>query len=116
MFKHSIIKRVRGIILIHISKVKETIQYLFTETWKYRRLFFLLYLLDILLKAIQPFINVVFPKVIIEQFIGEKNLEKIIFFTALMVLLNVLQNILERHIMTRCKGFLKQNLLLKIWL
>ena len=80
--------------MIHISKVKETIQYLFTETWKYRRLFFLLYLLDILLKAIQPFINVVFPKVIIEQFIGEKNLEKIIFFTALMVLLNVVINIL----------------------
>lgn len=79
---------------IHVKNIRETIRYLFTEVWQYKKAYFRVYCIDILIKSIQPFINILFPKYIIDEFLGQRNLKRIVCLIALMIVLNLLFGII----------------------
>lgn len=75
-------------IKIHVHKIKETLSYLFSETWKYDKSFFVFYGIDIAANSIAPFVNIIFPKFIIDEFLGYRDLNRIVWLIAIMIGLN----------------------------
>lgn len=65
----------------------------------YRPSFYLIYLSHIIVSSTAPFIYIIFPKYIIDELMGEKNLNKLIIYVTLTVgatfLINVLRNIIK---------------------
>jgi len=68
---------------------KKSLRYLWSGIYEYKPSYYWVYGLDILLKIIQPFITIIFPKQIIDELMGKKDLRTIIFYVVLMIVLNV---------------------------
>ena len=73
--------------MISFRKIKEVIIYLFEETWSYRKSFFVVYILNFVVNAIEPFITIVGSKVIIDELLGNKDVDKIICYVSTMIVL-----------------------------
>ena len=74
---------------------KVTIGYLYREIWKYRKSYFFLYLIDIICRAVQPFIMIVFPKYLIDELLNERRISNLILIVSLMVGFNFLISIIK---------------------
>lgn len=53
----------------------ENIKFIVWDSWRYDKLVFVYFGLFTVLSAISPFIGILFPKFILDQLIGEKNLQ-----------------------------------------
>nr|WP_295679090.1 ABC transporter ATP-binding protein [uncultured Lachnoclostridium sp.] len=74
---------------------KVTIGYLYREIWKYRKSYFFLYLIDIICRAVQPFLMIVFPKHLIDELLNERRISNLILIVSLMVGFNFLISIIK---------------------
>lgn len=74
---------------------KVTIGYLYREIWKYRKSYFFLYLIDIICRAVQPFLMIVFPKYLIDELLNERRISNLILIVSLMVGFNFLISIIK---------------------
>lgn len=70
------------------KKLKITLQFLFVHSIKYKPVFLLLYVLDVLVKAILPFVIIIFPKFLIAELLGDARIEKIVLYVACIVIGN----------------------------
>lgn len=73
--------------------IRESLEYLFKEVWYYKPSYYLINAADIIMKAAKPFINIMFPKFIIDELLGNQNISRIIWYVACMVLGNMIVNI-----------------------
>lgn len=73
--------------MISFRRIREVIAYLFAEIWNYRKSFFGVYILNFLVNAVEPFITIVGSKLIIDELIGERNIERIISYVFAMIVL-----------------------------
>ena len=81
--------------MIHIDKIKESISYLFCEAWKYKPFFFVLYITDMILCSIQPFIGIFCIRAIVDNLVSDKNERLIILYTVIMICGNFIVNMLR---------------------
>lgn len=70
--------------------VKSSVGYLWREIWSYKKLYYIVYCSDILIKTAIPFINLYIPKFIIDELLGERNVKRLAFYTIWMIALNIL--------------------------
>lgn len=88
-----------------MKKALKTLSYLFGCAIKYKPSYLLIYILDIIVKSGMPFINVIFPKYLIDELLIGKRIEQIVIYTACIVVGNfvmlllsvVLQEKLNKH-------------------
>lgn len=73
---------------LEIEKVKTTCMYLFRKAVRYKPGFLLVYILDIIVKSISPFINIVFSKFLIEELVGARNINVLVLDVTCIVLGN----------------------------
>ena len=71
-----------------VSKCLNVCGYFYKETTKEKRSYPVVIILCIITTALVPFINIVFPKFMIDELMGEQNLEKILLYAAVIVLGN----------------------------
>ncbi|MDE7325701.1 MAG: ABC transporter ATP-binding protein/permease, partial [Lachnospiraceae bacterium] len=63
--------------------------------WQCSPSFFVFYVLDLIVYALAPFVNIIFPARIIDELIGRQRIEYIVLYTALTVGINTLCNCLK---------------------
>ena len=63
--------------------------------WRCSPSYFIFYVLDLLVYAFAPFVNIIFPAYIIDELIGQQRVEKIVLYTVLTVGINTLCNCLK---------------------
>lgn len=88
-----------------MKKALKTTFYLFRCAIEYKPSFLFVYILDIIVKAGMPFINVIFPKYLIDELLTGKQMEKIVIYVVCIVVGNfvtlllsaVLQEKLNKH-------------------
>ncbi|MBP3964871.1 ABC transporter ATP-binding protein [Paenibacillus lignilyticus] len=68
----------------HVGTLR-TLGYFYRFTWRHNKRYPLYLVLSILLKAVVPFPNIMFPKYIIDELIGGKSIEKLVLYTALLI-------------------------------
>lgn len=73
---------------INLKKMKEIVQYLAKEVWGYKKTYYFVYLMDVLIKSMRPFINIVFPKLIIDELLGLRRMPVVITIVVVMIALN----------------------------
>ena len=86
-----------------IAITLKTIRYLFKIAWQHKPSIFIIYAINIIVVAIKPFINIVFTKLIIDELLGGKSIEKIILYVAITVGGNALVNMIE-NLLNELKG------------
>ncbi len=70
--------------------VFETLKLFFSLAWRAKPRLFFLQALNIIQRSISPFVNVIFPKLLIDELMGEQSIGTIIALTALTIGLNFL--------------------------
>lgn len=65
-----------------------TFKYLMKTSWKIKKSMFFVQGIGVILSAIHPFVNVIFPKFIIDELLGEQNIGKIILYVVLTIALS----------------------------
>ncbi len=63
--------------------------------WQCHPQYFIFYILDIIVYAAAPFVNIIFPARIIDELVGQRRIEYIILYTAFTVGINTLCNCLK---------------------
>ena len=62
-----------------------TFKFMLKHAWKLKKIMFFVQGAGIILSVIQPFVYVIFPKLIIDELLGEQNIPKIILYVALTI-------------------------------
>lgn len=79
--------------------VKKTVSYFFPIAWKIYKGYFIFGLLQVIINALAPFAAILISPLIIDELIGERNIEKLIIYTVILVVggaaLNLLKSILS---------------------
>jgi ABC-type multidrug transport system fused ATPase/permease subunit len=70
------------------SNVLPVLKYFYTLAWQYNKPYFLLVAVNMLIRGFSPFINIILPKHIIDELLGQKRVIVIAQFVAAIVLLN----------------------------
>lgn len=70
------------------KETRQTAFYFFREVWRNKPVYFVYLFLGILLMAVQPFPNIIFPKLIIEEFLHGKSAELILKYVLILILCN----------------------------
>lgn len=70
------------------KETRQTVAFFFKEVWREKPVYFIYLCIGIILMAIQPFPNIIFPKLIIEEFLDEKSAEIIISYVAILIICN----------------------------
>ena len=63
--------------------------------WRCSPSFFIFYFLDLVVYAIAPFVNIIFPARIIDELVGQQRIEYLVLYTALTVGINTLCSCLK---------------------
>lgn len=80
---------------LSITYIAHILKTFFKLAGKFRPSFYIIYFAYILVNGVAPFINIVFPKYIIDELLGGRDVKKLIVYTALTVGLNTAFNILK---------------------
>jgi ATP-binding cassette, subfamily B, bacterial len=72
----------------NMTIVLKTLSYLYPIVWKEKPMFFMVFLLNILVNALLPFINIFFLKFLIDSLIGTQQLSDILLYSTVLVLGN----------------------------
>ena len=75
--------------VVHILKV------FFRIAGRFRPSFYMIYFAYIVVNGIAPFINIIFPKYIIDELLGSRDVKRLILYTVLTVGLNTVLNMLK---------------------
>ena len=73
-----------------MSNVRRILKFVWAGIYQYKPTYYLVYVLDMVLKILQPFIDIVFPKLIIDELVGERDVRVLAIYTGTMIGLNVL--------------------------
>lgn len=65
-----------------------TFSFLFKKAFRYKPSFLLAYILDIIVKAIIPFINIIFPKYVIDELLGNQSIRMLTIYVVCIVVGN----------------------------
>lgn len=68
-----------------MSKVRKTLQYFYPITWKKFKGFFFLGAVNILLKALQPFVSIMMLPLIIDELLGARDIRRLFTYAAVIV-------------------------------
>lgn len=71
-----------------LGVVLRTIKYFYKEAFSYKPAYFIFVTLQVIISAITPFINIILPKYIIDELLGERNLVYIGIITAIICIGN----------------------------
>ncbi|MDE7300523.1 MAG: hypothetical protein K2N94_17150, partial [Lachnospiraceae bacterium] len=63
--------------------------------WKCNPKFFVFYILDVIVYAAAPFVNIIFPAYLIDELTGEQRIDRLALYTALTAGINLLCNLLK---------------------
>jgi ABC-type multidrug transport system fused ATPase/permease subunit len=74
--------------------VRESFFYLVPVIWRYRKGYFFLQLGRVFVTALMPFINIIFPKLIIDELLGGHNVRLLLIYTAGITLGNAVLGII----------------------
>lgn len=69
-------------------KVKRVLKVFLPFAWKRHKGYFALSVFHLILTAAAPFVNIIISPLIISELLGDKNIERIIFLVALLIILN----------------------------
>ena len=86
----------------------KTISYFLKEIWKNKPVYFVFFTLSILLMSVRPFLNIVFPKWIIEEMLGDRRVDMLAAYVVLLIVGNWITG-------TLIQVFYMQNYKLDIW-
>ncbi len=75
--------------------VVTTFCFLFKKALRYKPSFLFVYILDIVVKVISPFINIIFPKYVIEELLGNQSIKMLAIYVICIVVGNFLTNYLS---------------------
>lgn len=95
-----------------VNKTKlvfDTLKLFFKTAWKMKPSLFVLKLIAIIQGTVSPFVNVIFPKLVIDELMGERNVNRIIILTALTVGLNfffLILNLIINNITAKYKDYI----------
>lgn len=70
-------------------KMRITLTFLFKKAIEYKPSYLFIYILDIIVKAALPFVNIFFPKFLIAELMGERQIKLIVLYVACIVLGNL---------------------------
>ncbi|MDF2538916.1 MAG: ABC-type multidrug transport system, ATPase and permease component [Herbinix sp.] len=76
-----------------LSMVVQVIRYFYAKAFRVKPVYLFIIICQTLLKASLPFINTIFPALIIDQLVGDRNLNRLILYIAIIVGGNGLGNI-----------------------
>lgn len=71
------------------ANVFPVLRYFYGLAWKYNKPYFLLIAVNIIVKGFSPFINIVIPKFIIDELLGQRRIKIIIYYAAALVILDL---------------------------
>lgn len=71
------------------------IRYFAGYAWRSNPSYFIFYILDVIVYAAAPFVNIIFPARIIDELVGQRRLNYIVLYTVLTVGINMLCNCLK---------------------
>lgn len=83
------------------KKIKITLSFLFKNSIQYKPSFLMVYLLDIVVKVILPFVNIFFPKYLIAELLGTRQMKMIILYVACIVVGNTCIGFLSVYLQER---------------
>lgn len=67
--------------LTAFQKVKASFHYLVPIIWKYRKGYFFVQLTDVIISSFLPFFNIILPKLIIDEMLGNRDIHLLILYT-----------------------------------
>lgn len=71
----------------------KTIKYFFPIAWKTNNGFFFLKALEVVVRTITPFVGIIFSPMIVDELLGARDIKKLVFYAAAIVLLEVVFSI-----------------------
>lgn len=83
------------------KKIKFTLSFLFKNSVQYKPTFLMIYLLDIVVKITLPFVNIFFPKYLIAELLGTRQMKMIILYAACIVVGNTFIGFLSVYLQER---------------
>lgn len=81
-----------------VSYVLHTLRYFYKEAFHYQPLYFLYVTASVLVNAVSPFINILLPKLIIDELMGDKDIRRIITVVLIIIFGNMIFNMLKNFI------------------
>lgn len=75
--------------------VKRTLQCFSSIAWKYHKGYFLLQSLSVIVGAAAPFVGIIFTPLIVDELLGNRDMNKLLLYAALLVILNGLFSLLS---------------------
>lgn len=76
--------------------------YLFKYTWKFQKKYIFLSLIRQICSAAVPFANIILPKFIIDELIGDKDLYRLAFYIGLTILFNFIGTVVSTWLGNQC--------------
>lgn len=70
-----------------VGIVMKTLKYFFPIAWKAHKGFFFFGVLSVILSTVTPFVGIIISPMIIDELMGERNVKKLIFYAAALVLI-----------------------------
>lgn len=81
-----------------IRDILNTLKYFYREAFHYQPLYFIYVTFSILINAISPFINILMPKLAIDELMGEKNIKRIVMIVLIILFGNMLANMIKNFL------------------
>lgn len=75
--------------------ILQTLKFFYKDIYHYQPIYFILVIINILVNALSPFINIIFPKLIIDEMMGSKNIKRLILLIVITILGNMIANIIK---------------------
>lgn len=82
-------------LLTPVQLILHTLSYFYKEAFHYQPIYFLIIVASILLNALHPFINILLPKLIIDELLGDRDLKRLITIIAIIAFSNMICNMLK---------------------
>ena len=82
-------------------KMRLTFMYLFSNAVRNRPSYLIVYILDIVVKAVTPFVNIIFPKYLIGELLGEARLRYIVCYISCIAIGNFAGNFLANLLLEK---------------
>ena len=79
-------------------KINATIRYLFSNAIKYKPSYVFIYVFEIIVTTCIPFVNIIFPKYLIAELLGEKRMQYVITFILCIAFGNFIGNFLASYL------------------
>lgn len=86
-------------------KMKTTILYLFSAALKYKPSYLFVYIADIIVKTVTPFVNIIFPKYLIAELLGERRMQYIVGYILSIAFGNFIGHFLTSYLQEKLNKY-----------